>query len=180
MDSRARKLADLVEQHYALLYRYAYRLTGSDADAEDLTQQTFLTAHRKFEQLRDEGCARSWLFTILRNAYLRQLRSPICVFSPSLDELPGAAIPEVDANFDTEQLQNVLRDLPEEFRSPIILFYFQEFSYKEIAEHMQLPLGTVMSRLARAKSWLRRRLATPEYAAAHSGDSITTPEDRSS
>ncbi len=162
MDHRACKLADLVEQYYALLYRYAYRLTGSEADAEDLTQQTFLTAQAKWHQLRDEGKAKSWLFTIARNAYLKELRAPTCLPSSSLDDLPGAPEEAATADFDQEQLQNVLNDLPEDFRSPIILFYFEEFSYKEIAEQMGVPVGTIMSRLARAKACLRQRLTKPE------------------
>ncbi|HTI49699.1 MAG TPA: sigma-70 family RNA polymerase sigma factor [Planctomycetaceae bacterium] len=171
MDSRARKLADLVERHYALLYRYAYRLTGSEADAEDLTQQAFLTAQIKWDQLRDENCARSWLFTIVRNGYLKERRTPVSFTSMALDDMAEAPGPTDDADFDGEQLQNVLNDLPEEFRSPLILFYFREFSYKEIAEHMEVPVGTVMSRLARAKAYLRRRLTTPELAATSSSDS---------
>lgn len=166
MDHRARKLADLVDRHYALLYRYAYRLTGSEADAEDLTQQAFMTAQVKWDQLRDETCAKSWLFTIVRNAYLRQFRGPACIPSCTLDDVAESPTAGETTDFDEEQLQNVLNDLPEEFRSPIILFYFQEFSYKEIAEHMQIPIGTVMSRLARAKAWLRQRLTAPEMAAS--------------
>lgn len=161
MDHRARKMADLVERYYALLYRYAYRLTGSEADAEDLTQEVFLTAQAKWEQLRDETKARSWLFTIARNAYLKELRAPVCIVSSTLDELPGADA-DGPSDFDDEQLQNALNDLPEEFRSPVVLFYFQEFSYREIAEQMDVPVGTIMSRLARAKAFLRERLATVE------------------
>jgi RNA polymerase sigma-70 factor (ECF subfamily) len=167
MDHR-NKLADLVERYYALLYRYAYRLTGCEADADDLTQQAFLTAQARYDQLRDETKAKSWLFTIARNAYLKELRGPVCIPSSALDELPG----KVDGkdygvglgpfDFDQEHLQNVLNDLPEEFRSPIVLFYFEEFSYKEIAEQMEVPVGTIMSRLARAKAYLRQRLAPPE------------------
>src|SRR5437867_1672061 len=104
MDHRARKLADLVEQYYALLYRYAYRLTGSEADAEDLTQEVFLTAQAKWGQLRDETKARSWLFTIARNAYLKELRTPMCIASSTLDELPGAD-GGGNSDFDDEQLQ---------------------------------------------------------------------------
>lgn len=173
MDHRARTIAELVEQHYALLYRYAYRLTGSEADAEDLTQQAFLTAQSKWDQLRDESRARSWLFTIIRNAYLKQLRAPVCLSSCTLDELSESPEPGDSIDFDGEQLQSVLNDLPEEYRSPIVLFYFQEFSYKEIAEQMQVPLGTVMSRLARAKAYLRQRLSTRDLASTSSSDSDT-------
>lgn len=163
--------AELVEQYYALLYRYAYRLTGCEADAEDLTQQAFLTAQVKWNQLRDATRAKSWLFTIARNAFLKELRGPTCHLSESLDELPGPSAEPEPGEFDGEQLQNALNDLPEEFRSPVILFYFEEFSYKEIAEQMNVPLGTVMSRLARAKAMLRRRLTAPEPVAAISDSS---------
>ena len=175
MDHQNRKLADLVERYYALLYRYAYRLTGSEADAEDLTQQAFLTAQAKWDQLRDETKAKSWLFTIARNAYLKELRGPVCIPSSALDELPGAAPETGPFDFDQEQLQNVLNDLPEEFRTPVVLFYFEEFSYKEIAAQMGVPVGTIMSRLARAKAYLRQRLATPERARFVSTRSIATP-----
>jgi RNA polymerase sigma-70 factor (ECF subfamily) len=177
MDHRTRKLADLVERYYALLYRYAYRLTGSEADAEDLTQQAFLMAQARWDQLRDETKAKSWLFTIARNAYLKELRGPICIPSSALDELPGKShgvTSETGASdFDQEQLQNVLNDLPEEFRSPVVLFYFEEFSYKEIAEQMDVPVGTIMSRLARAKAYLRHRLTSPEKAPSVSTRSTT-------
>jgi RNA polymerase sigma-70 factor (ECF subfamily) len=164
MDHCARKLADLVERHYALLYRYAWRLTGSQADAEDLTQQAFLTAQAKWDQLRDETKARSWLFTITRNLYLKELRAPACLPSSHLDEMASVSSADAGADFDSEQLQNALGDLPEEFRSPVILYYFEEFSYREIAEQMGVPMGTVMSRLARAKAYLRQRLTAPEPA----------------
>jgi RNA polymerase sigma-70 factor (ECF subfamily) len=166
MDSRARKLADLVERHYALLYRYAYRLTGSEADAEDLTQDAFLTAQAKWGQLRDECCAKSWLFAIARNAFLKQLRANDFLSLVDWTDVSEPAGPQTEAEFDEEQLQNVLADLPEEFRSPLILFYFQEFSYKEIAEQMGVPVGTIMSRLARGKAYLRQRLLSPDMATA--------------
>ena len=174
MDHQNRKLAELVERYYALLYRYAYRLTGREADAEDLTQQAFLTAQAKWGQLRDETKAKSWLFTIARNSYLKELRGPVCIPSSALDELAGAATETGSVDFDQEQLQNVLNDLPEEFRSPVVLFYFEEFSYKEIAEQMGVPVGTIMSRLARAKAYLRQRLTTPEGMRSASTGSIST------
>src|SRR4029077_3924151 len=149
-----------------LVYRYAYRLSGSAADAEDLTQQTFLTAQAKWEQLRDEQKAKSWLLTITRNAFLKAQRGPACVISSALDELPGRSPEAGGTGFDQEQLQNVLNDLPEEFRAPVVLFYFEEFTYNEIAEQMGVPVGTIMSRLARAKAFLRQRLTAPEPVAA--------------
>jgi RNA polymerase sigma-70 factor (ECF subfamily) len=153
----------LVEEHYVALYRYAYRLSGSAGDAEDLTQEAFCKAQLNFAQLRDPGRAKPWLFSILRNAYLHRVRSDRQRHCVSLDgvgdlpERPADPLPEIDP----ERLQHALDDLPEAFRTPIILFYFEDFAYRDIAEQMELPLGTVMSRLARAKAWLRNRLAEP-------------------
>jgi RNA polymerase sigma-70 factor (ECF subfamily) len=150
----------LVESHYAALYRYAFRLSGTPQLAEDLTQETFCQAQRKLHQLRDPARAKSWLFSILRNAYLHHLRSTKQEKQLSLDGLPempdrsAEALPPVDS----QELQRALNELAEGFRTPLILYYFEEFSYKDIAEQMEVPLGTVMSRLARAKAFLRQRL----------------------
>ncbi|MCA9115380.1 MAG: sigma-70 family RNA polymerase sigma factor [Planctomycetaceae bacterium] len=152
-------LPELVEQHYVPLYRYACRLSGSTADAEDLTQQTFLTAQKKLDQLRSDEGARSWLFTILRNLFLRSVRGAAGRGVISLDQVaePVEAAPATE--IDSEQLQAVLNEIAEEFRLPLLMFYFEELSYREIAEQLDIPIGTVMSRLARGRTWLRRRLA---------------------
>lgn len=156
---RARVVAELVEEHYALLYRFAYRLSGSRADAEDLTQQAFLTAQAKYDQLRDPDKARSWLLTVVRNAFLKGKRKAEYHTFEEFDQFAGPDhAPEIDGIVDGDELQAVLNDLPEEFRTPIVLFYFQELSYKEIAEQMNTPIGTVMSRLSRGKAFLRSRL----------------------
>ncbi|MBI3464320.1 MAG: sigma-70 family RNA polymerase sigma factor [Planctomycetes bacterium] len=150
----------LVDQHYELLYRYAFHLAGSVADAEDLTQETFCTAQAKIGQLRSAEGARAWLCRILRNHYLSSLRKGTAIPLQSLDEL--AEEPEstdgLIGDIDIERLHRVLGELPESFRTPLILFYFEEFSYRQIADQMRVPLGTVMSRLARAKAYLRSRL----------------------
>lgn len=158
-------LTRLVEQHYAPLYRYAYRLCGSSAEAEDLTQQTFLAAAVKWDQLREADRAKSWLFAILRNQYLKGIRRESAFVWDSLDDMADSGSEEaVDSDVDSEQLQRALDELPEEFRSPLILFYFEEFSYLEIAEQLGIALGTVMSRLSRGRAYLRRRLV--RYATA--------------
>lgn len=153
----------LVHAHYQALYRYAYRLSGSGSDAEDLTQETFCQAQTKISQLREADKAKAWLFTILRNVYLRKVRSSKLskqVSLESVDELPDRPSEPMPI-LDSVELQKALNQLPELFRTPIILYYFEEFSYREIAEQMEVPLGTVMSRLARAKAFLRERLADP-------------------
>ena len=153
----------LVDEHYVAVYRYAYRLSGSSADAEDLTQEAFCKAQVNFGQLRDASRAKPWLFSILRNAYLHRVRSERqqrCVPLDSVSDLAEPA-PEPLPDIDPERLQLALNDLPEVFRTPIILYYFEDFGYREIAEQMDLPIGTVMSRLARAKAYLRSRLVEP-------------------
>lgn len=163
MQHRALDMTELVDRHYSLVYRYAYRLSGSAADADDLVQEAFLTAQSKGGQIREAACARSWLCTVVRNAYLKQLRSPAHRRQRDLERSPEPAVETqaIDQNleFDEEALQEALQELAEEFRTPLILFYLGEHSYREIAEMLQLPLGTVMSRLSRAKAWLRVRLS---------------------
>lgn len=163
LPGRQRDVQRLVDEHYVALYRYAYRLSGSAADAEDLTQEAFCKAQLHLGQLRDPARAKSWLFCILRNVYLHQVRTEKhqrCVSLRNLNDVPDrppGPLPAVDP----EQLQQALNELPEAFRTPVILYYFEDFSYRDIAEQMDLPLGTVMSRLARAKAHLRTRLEEP-------------------
>lgn len=167
----APELLDLVRSHYALVYRFACRLSGSPADAEDITQQVFLTAQVKLDQLRNPDKAKAWLCAIARNVYLKNRRSTNGVTPVSLEKVAEPAENVLtEAEFDSEELQNVLNELPEEFRTTLILFYFEEFGYREIAEQMEIPIGTVMSRLARGKSHLRRRLAAQQAAAVPSDE----------
>ena len=153
-------LRELIDAHYEALYRYAYRLTGSAADAEDLTQEAFGKALARLAQLREPDRAKGWLFRILRNLYLHKVRDDRrhrVVPLDAVGDLPGRMEEEPPA-IDAAQLQKALDELEEGFRTPLILFYFEEFSYRDIAEQMELPIGTVMSRLARAKAYLRARL----------------------
>jgi RNA polymerase sigma-70 factor (ECF subfamily) len=153
-------VTELVALYYESLYRYAFRLSGSAPDADDLTQETFCKAHSQFKQLRDRSRAKPWLFSILRNLYLHRLRAArqhVVVPLDAVGELPEN-LPDDLPEIELRQLQEALDDLPEVFRTPIILFYFEDFSYRDIAEQMDLPIGTVMSRLARAKGFLRQRL----------------------
>jgi RNA polymerase sigma-70 factor (ECF subfamily) len=164
-------IAQLVAEHHPLVYRYAFRLAGSTADAEDLTQQVFLIAQQKLSQLRDAQCARSWLCTVLRNCYLksRRQRVPLPAASADLDvdQIPDDA---VEHEVDSERLQAALDALDDDFKITVLLFYFEHRSYREIAEALEIPIGTVMSRLARAKARLRRELTRPQEAATPHSD----------
>jgi len=162
--SRPLDVAQLVTEHHAAVYRYAFRLTGSTADAEDLTQQTFLTAQQKLAQVRQPERIRSWLLAVLRSHFLKARRRPPPLTAVDLelnvDQLPGpeAETPQIDG----EQLQWALDQLPDSFKLVVVMFYYQGVSYKQIAAELDVPIGTVMSRLARAKQHLRRRLSSPD------------------
>jgi RNA polymerase sigma-70 factor, ECF subfamily len=161
-------ITQLVAENYQAVYRYAYRLSGSATEAEDLTQQVYLIASRNLGQLRSLDSAKNWLFAILRNHFLRQRqivqRIPTTDVPINLDHLPQE-IPLV-AEIDPEMLQQALNGLSDAARVILGMFYFEEFSYKEIAEQLDLPIGTVMSRLARAKVDLRSRLLGAEKVEA--------------
>lgn len=150
-------LESLVREHHQDLYRYAYRLSGSSSDAEDLTQQTYLIAHQRLEQVREPSRIRFWLLKILRNAFLKTQKKKQELLQENLDYHPNEES-ETPTLVDPEELQLILNDVPEEFRTPLIFYYFRELSYKEIAEVMECPIGTVMSRLSRGKEILRTRL----------------------
>lgn len=158
-----RALQRLVEEHYAALYRYACRLSGSVDEASDLTQETFCKAQAQFGQLRDPNRAKAWLYSILRNAYLHRVRDSSNRRCVSLDQIadPPVEVSDVSPEIEPARLQDALNELPEGFRTPLILFYFGDCSYREIAEQLDLPIGTVMSRLARGKAYLRQRLCPP-------------------
>jgi RNA polymerase sigma-70 factor, ECF subfamily len=157
-------IAQLVTANYQAVYRYAYRLCGTVADAEDLTQKVFLAAQGNLGQLRNIDSSRSWLFTILRNCFLRdrQRQRPIteCDLSINIDHLSFDT--SVDEEIEPELLQAALDEIPELSRLMLVMFYFEERSYREIAQDLALPIGTVMSRLARAKARLRTKLFSSE------------------
>jgi len=120
----------------------------------------FLTAQQKLGQLRKVESARSWLFTILRNCFLkdRQRRRPVSATNLQLniDSIP-AETPQRE-EIDGERLQEAINELSDDFRLVLVMFYFEECSYRQIAEQLDMPIGTVMSRLARAKGYLRSKL----------------------
>ena len=154
----------LVAEYHQAVYAYAYRLSRSASDAEDLTQQAFLVAQEKLGQLRNPESARSWLFTILRNRFLKERQQtrpvPVTDLQLDVDMLPDE-VPQAQ-DIDREQLQAALDGLPEPFRVVVLMYYFEDLAYREIAAKLDVPIGTVMSRLARAKRHLRSKLFVAE------------------
>ena len=152
----------LVARYYEPLYQFAFSLARSEADACDLTQQTFYIWANKGHQLRDLTKVKTWLFTTLHREFLdsrrRQTRFPHVELESATDELPHAAsLPA--SRLDTAQMLDTLAQVDEIYRAPVALFYLQDCSYNEIAEILRVPQGTVKSRLSRGVAQLQRLLA---------------------
>jgi RNA polymerase sigma-70 factor (ECF subfamily) len=158
----------LVVDHHAVVYRLAFRLTGNQADAEDVAQQTFLQAQQCLHQLRTPENPAPWLCAIARSCWMksRRRKRPVSAAAVELNvnEVPQA-VPD-DDDFDFERLQSALDELADEYKLVVVMFYFEEASYKDIATQLEIPIGTVMSRLARAKGQLRKRLTEAEAKVA--------------
>ena len=159
----------LVDAHYTPLFRFALSLTKNASDAGDLTQQTFFIWAKQGHALREEGKAKSWLFTTLYREFLRIRRrgdrmTALEDLGPVESDPPA---PEVDmvTGMDASLVVEALQEVDEVYRVPLTLFYMQDLSYKEIAEMIEAPIGTVMSRLSRGKAQLRAALARKEAGA---------------
>jgi RNA polymerase sigma-70 factor (ECF subfamily) len=156
------EFGNLVKLYYGDLYRFGLGLTGSEADAADLTQETFYTWASKGHQLRKAASVKAWLFTTLHREFLKTCRRRNRFSTESIDER-AADLPSVPedgaAQVDSQTLLRILGEIAEDFRAPLVLYYMEDLSYKEIADVLALPLGTVQSRIARAKIQLLRRLS---------------------
>lgn len=168
----------LVHEHLSSVHRAAHRLTGNAADAEDLAQEVFLKAWRSIEKVCEMEAARPWLFRVMRNAWLDRVRKsgrrPQLV---AMEESPDPEAPEPIARLSELEDQQVLHEhidsqvvealdeLPDGERLVLLYHAFGDLNYREIAEAMDCPVGTVMSRLHRARARLRTKLV--DYAIRH-------------
>lgn len=145
------------------LYRFGLSLSRSESDAFDLTQQTFYLWASKGHQLRDTSKVKTWLFTTLYREFLGQKRRAERFVETDENEtllaepaqIPASVVNDIDAVI----VQKALHQLDERYRAPLSLFYMEQHSYREIAEVLDLPIGTVMSRISRGKAELRTRLS---------------------
>ena len=163
-------------QYADQLYSAALRYTRNPADAEDLLQDTLVKAYDKFHQFRPGTNLRAWLYRILTNTYInayrKEQRRPDEVSADANDDFSlydriagatsTAAENEVLASLTDQEIKDALADLPETFRMAVYLADVEGFSYAEIAEIMDTPIGTVMSRLHRGRARLQKALY--EYA----------------
>jgi RNA polymerase sigma-70 factor (ECF subfamily) len=152
----------VVACYYKPLYQFAFSLTRSEADACDLTQQTFYVWAAKGHQLRDVSKVKTWLFTTLHRAFLesrrRLLRFPHHELDEVSPELPILS-PTVARGLDAALVLKALAGVDEVYQAPVALFYLEDCSYKEIAEILEVPIGTVKSRMARGIMKLQSILA---------------------
>jgi RNA polymerase sigma-70 factor (ECF subfamily) len=156
----------VVNAHYEPLYRFALSLSRSESDAGDLVQQTFYRWATKGGQLRDRSKVKSWLFTTLHREFLGQRRHadkfPATELSTEDGRELAAYTPAPERQLDGASVVAALGELDESFRAPLALFYLEEHSYREIAEILEIPIGTVMSRISRGKELLRKQILEKE------------------
>ncbi len=151
----------VVSRFYEPLYQFAFSLTRTEADACDLTQQTFYVWATKGHQLREPSKVKTWLFTTLHRAFLESVRKQTRF---AHQELSDATIQSLTAppttvhQTDSVRVLDCLSRVDEIFRAPVALFYLEDCSYKEIAEILDLPMGTVKSRMARGINQLQGML----------------------
>jgi RNA polymerase sigma-70 factor (ECF subfamily) len=168
--------ADQAMEHMPALYAAALRMTRNRADAEDLVQEAYLRAYRGFGGFEQGTNLKAWLFRILTNAYINSYRSK--QRRPQESELEDVEdlylyhrLPAVDAatrgrsaeadvleRITDAEVKSAIEDLPEQYRLPVYLADVEGFAYKEIAEMLDIPIGTVMSRLHRGRKGLEKRL----------------------
>jgi RNA polymerase sigma-70 factor, ECF subfamily len=148
--------------HLRSLYATAYRMMRNAHDAEDLVQETFLRAFRAFDRYQPGTNIRAWLFTILHrtrtDAFRRRSRDPRTV--ELVDQEPALPPPQDALASGAEDLERALQGLPEVFRTAVVLRDVQDFSYDEIARILEVPIGTVMSRIHRGRALLRVALSS--------------------
>ncbi len=153
---------ELVELHQGPLFRFALSLSRNENDAADLVQETFYLWARKGHQLEDPARVKSWLFTTLHREFLakrrRLVRFPHHELAEVEEELPELP-PELPQRLDWEVAAECLAQVEPMFQAPVALFYLEDYSYNQIAEILDIPLGTVKSRISRGIALLQKKLS---------------------
>lgn len=165
-----------VREHARDLHRFAFRLCGNADTAEDLVQETFYQAWKGRGSLHHSDKARAWLFQILRHRYARwardRSRRPCVTETDRIQHAEAVEAPPVPAPTEGEPLQGALDALDDRFRTPLLMVFVQGLTCRETADQLDLPLGTVLSRIHRARKQLRRVLSDDQ-----SGESQSPAQD---
>jgi len=149
----------IVDEYYTALYRFAFSLAKNEHEAGDLTQQTFVIFARTGDSLQDPSKVKSWLFTTLYREFLRiRKRGGRMDYQEAeiLESQAPPVAPDVATSHDATLAVEALQEIDEIYRAPLALFFLQDHSYKEISEILEIPMGTVMSRISRGKSQLKQ------------------------
>lgn len=174
-EQKREKLLQLCEDNFPALYRTALRMTRNQGDAEDLVQETFLKAFRSVDMFDENYNGRGWLFKILTNNYIDKYRKSkkqpqeleysdvTDVFisrEGEYNENPRFENPEDEffKKFIKQDVQKAIDDLPEYYRLPVLLIDIEGFSYQDVSTILDIPIGTIMSRLYRGRKLLRKSL----------------------
>ncbi len=164
----ATSLPPIVDCFYGPLYQFALRLTKSESDAGDLVQQTFFTLIQHLHQIRDHSRIKCWLFSTLRRNFLMEVRHRAkhreVEFLPDIHGLQ-TEYPSVWSTLDAPTVRRALLQVDDPFRTALELFYLKNLSYREIGDALEIPIGTVMSRLSRGKAQLKSILLRFIYGA---------------
>jgi RNA polymerase sigma-70 factor (ECF subfamily) len=156
-----RRFEELTTPHIGVLYRMAFHLSGNKEDAEDLVQDVFIKAQRSFHTLRDNGKCKSWLCSILYRQFVDGYRKRR--YFAELKDVPAPVVEEESSvwpeQITPKDLLYSMENLDPKYRAPLVAYFLSGLSYKEIAESLAMPIGTVMSRIHRAKKLLRVSLS---------------------
>lgn len=173
-DEMKQDFEEVALPHADSLYNFAFRMTRNRRDAEDLVQDTFMRAFRFFHRFETGTNIRAWLFRILKNTYINNYRkvqrTPDQVDWAQVEEFYDSVTPDdlrkrhknpeellLEKSIDG-RVEEAVADLPPEYRAVVLLNFMEDMSYKEIAEILEIPMGTVMSRLHRGRKILQRKL----------------------
>ncbi len=150
----------LILEHVPRLRRYARALLGDRYAADDLVQDTLERAWNKFHLWRPGSDLRAWLFAIMHNVFVNQVRSRRSEIERAMEELPAIAVRATQSDaLELADVERALRGLPEEQREVLLLVAVEEMTYDEVSRALAIPIGTVMSRLSRARERMRRLIA---------------------
>ena len=180
-EDKKKKFTTIVLKHFSALKRFAFSLCKNEFDADDLVSETILKAYENFVRIKDESKIKQWLFRILNNQFISNYRSRKKIVmienrqnENSNHDLKTFSLFEAVAKSDfveegnpekkfiskltQKQIENAVSELPEQFRVALMLCDMEDFSYTEISQILKVPIGTVRSRIARARNILQKKL----------------------
>lgn len=164
LDRNYNEFEEIALPHMRYIFQISYKFTGNKEAAEDLTQETFTVAMQKFDQLKDPKKCKSWLFVIARNLFLSSATKMNDKYFLDYDDVSymmpdeSMAADSATKNGYSDHVQHHMDRLSDKYRRPLEMAVLEDYSYKEIARKLGIPMGTVMSRIARGKAFLKKEI----------------------